>query len=62
MSAVPEEHQSNVAKTLPLDDSTGEKVLGVYWEVSLDAFCMKVNIPEKNIHQKWNSFHGALVI
>ena len=47
MSTVPEEHRAKVAKALPFDDDTGNKVLGVYSKVSSDTFRMKVTIPEK---------------
>ena len=47
MSTVLEQHRSKSAKTLQLENSTAEKVLGVYWEIGSDTFRMKVNIPDK---------------
>ena len=45
MSILPEKHRAKVAKELLFGDDGGSKVLGVYWEVSSDTFCMKVNKP-----------------
>ena len=61
MRMVPEQHRSKLAKTLPLDDSTREKVLGVYWEVGSDTFRMKVNIPDKP-YQERSSINGTLLV
>ena len=47
LHSVPEEDRSSTQDSLRLKGNIEERVLGVCWNVGLDQFQIKVNIPEK---------------
>ena len=47
MAELPRKEFSGESKPLLLDESIGERALGLNWDLKIDQICVKVKIPDK---------------
>ena len=52
MAELPEEECSGGSRPLPLDESVGERVLGLNWDLKTNHICVKVKIPDKPLTRR----------